>query len=182
MAMPNAATDLCFRSKDGAFGVRLGATARDQMLGLCVRAGRLETGGVLIGRYTADRRMAEIELATGPGTDSRAGRSWLIRGVEGLQRLLDQWWSGGRGYYLGEWHFHPHAAPTPSGRDTRQMRSIAASPEYHCPEPVLLIIGGDPAGDFALHVEVHTRTGDRVRLGPTDSPPLPHRRRSSVSE
>lgn len=156
--------DLWFRSADRAFEVRLGRGALGQMLDLCRRAKRLETGGVLIGRYSSDHRVAHVDVATGPGSDSQAGGTWLVRGVRGLQKILDTFWSQKRGYYVGEWHFHPGAAPSPSRRDVSQMRSIASSDQYHCPEPLLVIIGGDPDGSYSLHAEVHTRSGRRTIL------------------
>jgi len=161
-AMPS--NDLCFRTAERLFEVRLGQNALDQMLDLCRRSGRLETGGVLVGRYSSDHRVAHVEMATGPGSDSRAGGTWLVRGVRGLQNVLDTMWSLKRGYYVGEWHFHPGAAPSPSGRDVAQMRHIAQSDQYQCPEPLLIIIGGDPDGSYSLHAEVHTRSGLRAIL------------------
>lgn len=156
--------DLWFRSADSMFEVRLGRDALEQMFDLCRRANRLETGGVLIGRYSSDHRIAHVDAATGPGSDSQAGPTWLVRGVRGLQSLLDSLWSQKRGYYIGEWHFHPGAMPNPSRRDVAQMRSIAKSERYHCPEPLLVILGGDPDGDCSTLVEVHTRRGQRVSL------------------
>lgn len=156
--------DLWFRSADRTFEVRLGRGALGQMLDLCRRAKRLETGGVLIGRYSSDHRVAHVDVATGPGSDSQAGGTWLVRGVRGLQKILDTFWSQKRGYYIGEWHFHPGAAPSPSRRDVSQMRSIASSDQYHCPEPLLVIIGGDPDASYSLHAEVHTRSGRRTIL------------------
>ncbi len=153
-----------FRSADGEFEVLLGPGALEQMLDLCRQATRVETGGVLIGRYSSDHRTAHVELATGPGSDSQAGRTWLVRGVRGLQKILDTLWNQKRRYYVGEWHFHPGAAPSPSRRDVSQMQSIARSVQYHCPEPLLVIIGGDPDGAYSLHVEVHTRSGRRTTL------------------
>lgn len=156
--------DLWFRSADGAFEVRLGGEAVERMLMLCHRARRLETGGVLIGQYSSDHRVAYVEVATGPGSDSRAGSTWLLRGVRGLQNILDTFWSQKRGYYIGEWHFHPGAEPSPSRRDVAQMQSIASSELYHCPEPLLVVIGGDAGSAPSILVEVHTRRGQRISL------------------
>ncbi|MCC6676326.1 MAG: Mov34/MPN/PAD-1 family protein [Phycisphaerales bacterium] len=156
--------DLEFKAERSPFAVRLTGRALAQLIAMCIAAGRDETGGLLIGRYSPDHRTAIVEIATGPGGDSRAGRAWLIRGVKGLQRLLDGLWSRSGGYYLGEWHFHPGASPTPSRQDVSQMRAIAESARYHCPEPVLAILGGEPGGDYLLRVEVFGRGGRRVPL------------------
>ncbi len=164
MGRPMRVDDLWFKSADRMFEVRLGGAALESMLELCRRAKRLETGGVLIGRYSSDHRVAHVDVATGPGSEAQAGETWLVRGVRGLQKLLDAFWIQERGYYVGEWHFHPGSDPSPSGRDVSQMRSIATSDCYHCPEPLLVIIGGDPNGAYSLHAEVHTRTGCRATL------------------
>jgi hypothetical protein len=91
-------------------------------------------------------------------THTRAGTSWLIRGIKGLHSWLQRLWKEGGGYYLGEWHFHPFAAPTPSHQDVLQMKRIANTESYQCAEPILLIIGGDPSGIWTSRVEVHTRS------------------------
>lgn len=152
------------RDADGRFEIRLPQDVIDTMLALCVQARRLETGGILMGRYTDGQRVASISRATGPGDDARAGPAWLVRGIRGLQRLLDAAWSSGSAYYLGEWHFHPFSDPAPSRQDHRQMTSIATSAKYNCPEPILLIVGGDPNGSWTLHVQIHTHKGDVVVL------------------
>lgn len=157
-------SDRHFVSSDNALTVRLSERALAAMLEFCRSAGRIETGGILVGRYSSDHRMAIVEQATGPGADARAGRFWLIRGIKGLQRLLDRLWDSKAGYYLGEWHFHPGASPDPSRQDIVQMRRIAVSRDYSCPEPILLILGGDPLQKYELHVEVARRQGDRVLL------------------
>jgi hypothetical protein len=65
---------------------------------------------------------------------------------------------------LGEWHFHPYATPSASADDERQMLTIADDPRYHCPEPILLIMGGDPSGAWTMAAYVFTRSGGRLRL------------------
>lgn len=164
MARVPMAHDLRFRSADGTFTVHLHGDAIAQMLQACRSARSVETGGILIGHYSRDRRTAEVAIATGPGRDSRAGGTWLVRGIKGLQSVLDHLWSRRAGYYLGEWHFHPGALPEPSGQDVSQMKSIAGSTRYNCPEPVLIILGGDPFEQYTLHVEVNTRARQRILL------------------
>lgn len=135
-----------------------------RLLRECERAKSRETGGILIGVYSDTRDRAIVERVTGPTRDSQSGPNWFYRGVMGLQRLLDQLWSRGDGYYLGEWHFHPQAAPDPSGIDHRSMRGISRSDLYNCPEPVLLIIGGDPRGVWRASALVFPRNGEVVAL------------------
>ncbi|HCM3801602.1 TPA: Mov34/MPN/PAD-1 family protein [Klebsiella variicola subsp. variicola] len=67
-------------------------------------------------------------------------------------------------YYVGEWHFHPGGSPEPSGDDFRSMTSIAANPDYQCLEPVMIILGGDPAGSYSLSASVFPRGDAPIRL------------------
>lgn len=116
----------------------------DRLESLCLEAGRVETGGILVGVYTEELDCAIVTGVSGPPRDSRGGPAWFIRGVYGLQRWLDGLWKKERHYFLGDWHFHPGAVPEPSAQDIRQTEEIALSPKYMCPEPILLIVGGDP--------------------------------------
>lgn len=149
--------DLAFRTQDQRFGLLLPKEQVSEILAFCRKAGRSETGGLLIGRYSEQRDFANVSVVTGPTPDSKAGRTWFQRGVAGLQDLLIQRWLKQNEYYLGEWHSHPLATPAPSGTDGIQMRGIAHSPAYRCPEPVLLIVGGDPWGPWTLHARVYRR-------------------------
>ncbi len=56
--------------------------------------------------------------------------------------------------YLGEWHFHPGAAPEPSPEGEEQLRQIAVSSEYHCPEPVLMLVGGNLGIGYSMRAFV----------------------------
>ncbi|HEX3126733.1 MAG TPA: Mov34/MPN/PAD-1 family protein [Thermoanaerobaculia bacterium] len=147
---------LTFHTKDRRFGLVLSKERLSELLTFCRQAGPRETGGLLIGRYSAHRDLAVVSHVTGPARDSMAGRTWFHRGVAGLQDLLFQRWRQ-QEYYLGEWHSHPGAEPVPSGIDADQMRSIACSPGYHCPEPILLIVGGNLWGEWTLRARVYRR-------------------------
>jgi integrative and conjugative element protein (TIGR02256 family) len=138
------------------------------MVSLCRDAKKNETGGIIAGRYTDARDWAIITELTGPPNDSRSGRTWFRRGIRGLQQLIDRLWQRERSYYLGEWHYHPFASPNVSGTDISQMRTIAGSDAYACPEPILLILGGDPAGVFEIRAFVFLRGRDYIELSRTD--------------
>lgn len=149
--LPDAppAAPLEFWSADGRNGMSVGAACVGEILRTCADAGRRETGGILVGSYRSvggsALDCAVVSDASGPPEDSRAGTTWFERGVRGLQRLLDDRWRRGN-FYLGEWHFHPFAGTTPSRQDLESLAGIASNPQYRCPEPVVLIVGGDPSG------------------------------------
>lgn len=137
--------ELTFRSGDGRFRLVIPATVVRTVLTECLWAGHLETGGILVGTYNDNLNTAQVTAALPAPDDSRAGKSWFYRGVRGLRRYLRQLWRAERAYYLGEWHFHPFSLPMPSPTDITQMAEIAEESSYQCPEPILLIIGGDPS-------------------------------------
>ena len=68
-----------------------------------------------------------------------------------------------RRYYLGEWHLHPAGAARPSATDDRQMRSFANASDHHCPEPVLVIVGGAPETGWNVGCWVYPR-GRKIPL------------------
>lgn len=165
--------DFTFRTPDRRFGLALSRERLSEILAFCRKAGRRETGGLLIGRYSDLRDLARVTHVTGPTPDSSSGRSWFHRGVAGLQKLLFDRWRQ-QEYYLGEWHAQPLAEPMPSDTDGRQMKAIAESSSYHCPEPILLIVGGDPMGEWTLHARVYQRgeaSQDMEEVAPVQQTP-----------
>jgi integrative and conjugative element protein (TIGR02256 family) len=132
-----------FVTADRHLGVVLTHETRRRLIAHCIRAGRLETGGILIGRYSDHHDQAVITEVTGPAVDSVHRRWFFVRGLAGMQRRIDRAWRR-HDYYLGEWHFHPFASPEPSDRDRNQARDFSVDPAYSCPEPILLVVGGDP--------------------------------------
>lgn len=97
----------------------------------------------MIGRYAPSHDLAIVEEATPPPPGSRSGWSWFHRSPKGLSQLLAARWADGF-YYLGEWHFHPGGSPGASSADLQAMKAISRDESYRCPEPLLLIVAGDP--------------------------------------
>lgn len=153
-----------FSSSDSRFRVVITPGAIASILRFAANANRSETGGILLGRYNSRHDSAFIDGVTGPPDDSAAGRSWFRRGVNGLRDLLTRLWNGERRFYLGEWHYHPGGSPVPSSTDAEQMKSIAGDPSYACPEPVLVIFGGDPSGNWDVGVIVYRRNDSTIPL------------------
>lgn len=157
---------LRFHSANGRFCLRLYARHIAQLRAICRNAGGVETGGVLVGYYTNSFRTAQVTEVTGPTADSAGGPFRFFRGVKGLRAFLLHLWKKEGHYYLGEWHFHPSAAPILSSTDIAQMKSIASSPSYNCLEPILVIFGGDPEADWELSVHVFLQGDVEQKLFP----------------
>lgn len=152
----------------GRYTVSLSEGTLEVMFKWCKEANGMETGGILLGFYSADLKRAEISRAIGPTSDSSSGQTWFVRGIKGLNRLLHKLWILRKDYYLGEWHYHPNASPTPSNVDISQLEAIAKSKKHSCPEPVLVIVGGDPRGYWTMSVTVFPRDGEPTALTEQD--------------
>ncbi len=143
-------TEVVFVSDDRRYGLRIPAENMSLILKLCAQARPNETGGILAGLYTPDLDSAVVLAVHGPPPDSVQGRRHFIRGTQGLQRWLDELWDQKRQYYLGEWHYHPDASPAISSVDQEQMEGISREGTWRCPEPVLLIIGGNSRSQWSV--------------------------------
>lgn len=153
-----------FKSQDLRFSVRISSDVLSEVLSLCVKTKRKETGGILVGRYGEGNSCAYITKISGPGSGSVHGSFSFFRAIGQLQNWLDGLWRDKDSYYLGEWHFHPFSSPQPSSTDLKQMQYIARNEKNACPEPILIIIGGDPQGDWLLHVKIFTKDGQIIDL------------------
>lgn len=112
----------------------------DKILDMCRNAETKETGGLIIGYYSANLKIAYICDATKQTPDSVSKPCSFERGIRGLKKLIIKYW-GEKLYYLGEWHFHPHNSPNPSSQDVDEMIDISHNDKFKCPEPILLIVG-----------------------------------------
>ncbi len=137
---------LRFRTPDMRFGLIVDATITGKILMLCRESGRVETGGILVGYYTEKHDWAIVTDVSGPPVDSKRGYVFFNRGVQGLQKWLNQIWWWKRQYYIGEWHYHPFNRPKASPEDTHQLQEHSVNVRLVCPEPLMLIIGGNPNG------------------------------------
>ena len=142
-----------FIASDSSVAVDIGHPALWAMLDLCAISGRIETGGILLGRYSPYGDRVVVSRIVGPPPDSKHQHFSFVRGIAGLATKLRAAWSRGE-YYVGEWHFHPYSSPAPSGRDRSQILDFSRDPEYHCPHPVLVVLGGLPPVDWSMSVSV----------------------------
>ena len=79
-----------------------------------------EAGGVLLGSYRGGH--IEVTHASIPGKGDVRRRNEFIRKDCCHQQLSDSLWerSSGEIIYIGEWHTHPTAIPSPSARDYKE--------------------------------------------------------------
>ncbi|PRY13774.1 integrative and conjugative element protein (TIGR02256 family) [Pontibacter ummariensis] len=109
----------------------------------------LETGGILLGCYDSNLRMATVHAAVPAPSDSKHGRASFERGTNGIMEELRRVSQLEPPlHYLGEWHSHPSSSPSPSTVDSRQMQKFVQGRQHGVETPLLLIVGGGPP--FAL--------------------------------
>lgn len=131
-----------FKDNDGKYCVCFSKKIKQKLIELCSRSNPKETGGILIGKYSKDQSTAIITTIVPAPKNSISKHFSFLRGTKGLLKILDRSWDKGQ-YYLGEWHYHPNAQPNPSNQDIFQMIQLSKSEGLHCPEPILLILGGN---------------------------------------
>ena len=85
-----------------------------------------ESGGVLLGRRRG--RHFEVVHATSPFPSDKQWWTGFARERGGHQAAATDLWAASRGEvdYIGEWHTHPEAEPSPSGIDRREWRLLAS--------------------------------------------------------
>jgi integrative and conjugative element protein (TIGR02256 family) len=86
------------------------------------KTGDNEAGGILLGNVYKDHN--EIATITTPGRLDKFGKLFFIRSKKGAQPRINRAWKKSYGtlIYLGEWHTHSEANPTPSSEDKTMIK------------------------------------------------------------
>ena len=95
-----------------------------------------ENGGMLAGRYSADRHTVYIEKVVVP-VEKLTGRTTFMRKTNGLEKVWEQLSQEGL-RYVGEWHSHPNGSTQYSGSDLAAMIDIEK--EVAIENPILMIV------------------------------------------
>ncbi len=103
---------------------------------------RPEAGGVLLGRHILGARDIIVDRVTVPSRGDRRRRFRFFRARRRHQEAIDCAWqdSGGTCTYLGEWHTHPEAFPSPSFLDRLEWWRKLLFDSFT--EPIFFIIIG----------------------------------------
>lgn len=102
-----------------------------------------ESGGILIGRILNFDSHIIVDYASEPMKSDFQTRCRFIRKSAGHQEFFNHHWekNGGRCFYLGEWHTHPEANPTPSIIDRRGWLKLLKEPVQGQKELFFIIVG-----------------------------------------
>lgn len=136
-----------FVDQTSKFSLQIGIDKISEIKSLCLASPRIETGGILIGKYNANLNRALVMKIEGPPEDSIFEKTWFYRGVKGIKEKLTKIWATEKLYYLGEWHYHPYSSPSPSEEDHSYMKGISSNPKVDCSSPILFILGGNPESE-----------------------------------
>jgi integrative and conjugative element protein (TIGR02256 family) len=117
------------------------------------RRSHAEAGGQLFARF--DRARIVVEEATGPrSTDRRTRTSYLPDRVAEQVEIEERHVRGL--HYVGDWHTHPEARPTPSPQDLDSISECFTKSD-HGLNGFLLIIAGQCEPPEGLHVSIQDR-------------------------
>ncbi|MGF7035324.1 integrative and conjugative element protein (TIGR02256 family) [Paenibacillus mucilaginosus] len=109
--------------------------AQDDLLGP-------ESGGIMVGRIIDENTNIIDDVSTPMSNDVRT-RYRFYRKPNGHQEFFDERWneSEGRCFYLGEWHTHPEATPSPSAVDIRNWKKLLKNPSQDQNFLFFIIVG-----------------------------------------
>ena len=163
---------LKWRSTCGRYTVLISPSCIEKLIHVSKQEYPNEIGTSLIGRYSEDGFDAIILDITPITSDSKRSGYSLIRGIKGLQLFFSSLRksSGGQNYYVGEWHSHPDGSPVPSNIDDSTQHEIATDKRVHCPESILVIVGGNLHTAPKIGVFVYSRKNRRIDLNPIMDP------------
>ena len=145
---------MLFQDENKIYTITISKNVYEEMLCHCDKANPYETGGILIGNYSDDQTTANIIQVTSAPQKSKHFKYNFYRSSKGLKEVLDSLWNKGQ-YYLGEWHYHPNASAEPSNVDKKQMLKLSQDKKLNCPEPILVIIGGNK-DNWYINVRIYT--------------------------
>lgn len=131
----------------------------ESMMAICQKSPEIETGSILVGRYSHDGKVAKIQEVLPPSTDSVGTITTFRRGVLGLSKTLVSRWNSTGSHYLGEWHYHPLGNGQPSDTDIGQMLTFARKESMQSPVPIMIIIFRRVDNQYDLRAFVFTREG-----------------------
>jgi integrative and conjugative element protein (TIGR02256 family) len=101
-----------------------------------------EAGGILLGRIQLNSNNYTIQEITTPMPLDRRSRHTFYRSKDHHNIAVERWReSGGKCLYLGLWHTHPEAVPTPSGTDYRDWKKALMQGSYEGNTLLFIIIG-----------------------------------------
>lgn len=128
------------------------------------RRAPLETGGVLLGYWSADEQSTLISDASGPGPRATHRRFDFAPDAKFQEAYVAQAYedSGRVSTYLGDWHSHPGGGDELSPTDVATLWRIARYARARARRPMMAILSGT-RGRWSLAVWVLRSRGCFLR-------------------
>jgi len=119
------------------------AGAVQQMLAFRQRSWwQAEAGGVLLGRHLLDTDDIVVDEVTTPQNSDRRSRFSFFRSKKHGRIAQNRWAEEASTLaYLGVWHTHPEADPTPSGVDRQDWKQALSTDTFHGNQLFFPIVG-----------------------------------------
>jgi integrative and conjugative element protein (TIGR02256 family) len=120
-------------------------SAVEQMLSFAQRRWwQCEAGGAMLGRHLLDTRDIVVDEVTTPQSGDRRSRFGFFRSKQHGEVARERWAAERQTMaYLGLWHTHPEANPTPSGADKRDWEQAVAGDAFEGDRLFFPIVGTD---------------------------------------
>jgi integrative and conjugative element protein (TIGR02256 family) len=124
---------------------------------------KLESGGILIGQIKGNNIF--IQKVTIPNQFDKSTRYTFVRNKEAAQIILDHEVVNNQNTftYLGEWHTHPEAKPTPSSQDLKMIKEQYTLGILNLPF-VILIIQGISDIYISIYMEKQFHIASRIKI------------------
>jgi len=118
-------------------------TAVEQMIAFRQRSWwQSEAGGVLLGRHLLDSNDLVVDEVTTPQNSDRRGRFSFFRSKKHGKIAQARWLEEASTLaYLGLWHTHPEAYPTPSGVDLKDWEQALSKDTFEGKQLFFPIVG-----------------------------------------
>jgi integrative and conjugative element protein (TIGR02256 family) len=120
-----------------------------------------EAGGQLFARFSGDQ--IRIEHVTGPRATDRRSRFGYVPDRNREQDEIDLMHGMGL-HFVGDWHTHLEARPSPSGSDVRSIREAVTMSKHHLNGFLMIIVGTEAFPD-GLHISLHGPT-EGIKIEP----------------
>jgi len=128
---------------DGVRRLLVPRRALDRLCAYERQSGRVEQGGILLGKVFCDHD--EVVRVCAPSRDDVPEFFSFLRRKRPAQRKINRAWNASGGYliYLGEWHTHPGGEALPSGVDRRMIKHALRRTRMEIEYLYLIIAGKD---------------------------------------
>ncbi len=112
-----------------------------------------EAGGILLGRFICHCADVVVDQITIPVTGDKRERSYFYRSARYHQKEIDNAWllSSGTCNYLGEWHTHAEADPSPSALDFSEWHRKLSSDQFDSEVLYFVIMGAKQINAWQGH-------------------------------